>query len=96
MSTDLYIKTLRKDIDHDKIIKNIINKIIEENNHLCSNNLFSKFKEIYLQEHMNCYEDLEYFSKSILKNMSYYEIKIMMVEIIIDKIKRNLDNYVKI
>lgn len=45
---------------------------------------------------MNCYEDLEYFSKSILKNMSYYEIKIMMVEIIIDKIKRNLDNYIKI
>jgi len=96
MSTDLYIKTLKKDIDHDKIIKNIINKIIEENNNLCSNNLFSKFKEIYLQEDMNCYEDLEYFSKSILKNMSYYEIKIMMVEIIIDKLKRNLDNYVKI
>ena len=96
MTTESYIKTLRKDIDHDKIIKNIINKIIEENNHLCSNNLFNKFKEIYLQENMNCYEDLEYFSKSILKNMSYYEIKIMMVEIIIDKIKRNLDNYVKI
>jgi hypothetical protein len=96
MSTNLYIKTLRKDIDHDKIIKNIINKIIEENNNLCSNNLFSKFKEIYLQEDMNCYEDLEYFSKSILKNMSYYEIKIMMVEIIIDKLRRNLDNYVKI
>ena len=96
MSTDLYIKTLKKDIDHDKIIKNIINKIIEENNNLCSNNLFSKFKEIYLQEDMNCYEDLEYFSKSILKNMSYYEIKIMMVEIIIDKIKRNLDTYVNV
>ena len=97
MSTELYIKTLRKDIDHDKIIKNIINKIMEENNYLCSNNnLFNKFKEIYLKENMNCYEDLEYFSKSILKNMSYYEIKIMMVEIIIDKIKRNLDTYVKV
>jgi len=96
MSSDLYIKTLRKDINHDKIIKNIINKIMEENNHLSSNILFIKFKEIYLQENMNCYEDLEYFSKSILKNMSYYEIKIMMVEIIIDKIKRNLDKYVNI
>jgi len=96
MSTDLYIKSLRKDIDHDKIIKNIINKIIQEHSHLTSNILFNKFKEIYLQENLNCYEDLEYFSKSILKNMSYYEIKIMMVEIIIDKIKRNLDNYVKI
>jgi hypothetical protein len=96
MGSELYINTLRKDIDHDKIIKNIINKIIEENNHLIINDLFSKFKEIYLQENMNCYEDLEYFSKSILKNMSYYEIKIMLVEIIIDKIKRNLDNYIKI
>ena len=96
MESELYIKTLRKDIDHDKIIKNILNKIIEDNNHLCSNNLFNKFKEIYLKENMNCYEDLEYFSKSILKNMSYYEIKIMMVEIIIDKIKRNLDTYVNI
>jgi len=56
----------------------------------------NNFKEIYLKEDMNCYEDLEYFSKSILKNMSYYEIKIMMAEIIIDKLKRNLDNYVKI
>jgi hypothetical protein len=96
MSTDLYIKTLRKDIDHDKIIKNIINKIMKEYNDLSSNILFSKFKEIYLQENMNCYEDLEYFSKSILKNMSYYEIKIMMVEIIIDKIKQNLDTYINI
>jgi hypothetical protein len=96
MSSDLYIKTLRKDINHDKIIKNIINKIMEENNHLSSNILFIKFKESYLQENMNCYEDLEYFSKSILKNMSYYEIKIMMVEIIIDKIKRNLDTYVNL
>jgi ribosomal protein S7 len=96
MSTNLYIKTLRKDIDHDKIIKNIINKIMKENHHLSSNILFSKFKEIYLQENMNCYEDLEYFSKSILKNMSYYEIKIMMLEIIIDKIKRNLDNYINV
>jgi hypothetical protein len=96
MSTDLYIKTMRKDIDHDKIIKIIINKIMEENNNLFSNNLFNKFKEIYLQENMSCYEDLEYFSKSILKNMSYYEIKIMIVEIIIDKIKRNLDKYVNI
>jgi hypothetical protein len=96
MESDLYIKTLKKDIDHDKIIKNIINKIMKENNHLFRNNLFSKFKEIYLQEDMNCYEDLEYFSKSILKNMSYYEIKIMMVEIIIDKIKRNLDTYVNV
>jgi hypothetical protein len=96
MSTNLYITTLKKDMDHDKIIKNIINKIIQQNLHLSSNDLFSKFKEIYLQENMNCYEDLEYFSKSILKNMSYYEIKLMMVEIIIDKIKRNLDNYIKI
>jgi hypothetical protein len=96
MSTDLYIKTLRKDIDHDKIIKNIINKITNEQSYLSSNLLLNNFKEIYLQENMNCYEDLEYFSKSILKNMSYYEIKIMMAEIIIDKIKRNLDNYVKI
>jgi len=96
MSTDLYIKTLRKDIDHDKIIKNIINKIMEEHHDLSSNILFSKFKEIYLQENMNCYEDLEYFSKSILKNMSYYEIKIMMVEIIIDKIKQNLDSYINV
>ena len=96
MSTDLYIKTLRKDIDHDKIIKNIINKIIQEHSHLSSNLLLNNFKEIYLKEDMNCYEDLEYFSKSILKNMSYYEIKIMMVEIIMDKIKRNLDSYVKI
>ena len=96
MSSDLYIKTLRKDINHDKIIKNIINKIMEENNHLSSNILFIKFKESYLQENMNCYEDLEYFSKSILKNISYYEIKIMMVEIIIDKIKRNLDTYVNV
>jgi hypothetical protein len=96
MSTDLYIKTLKKDIDHDKIIKNIINKIMKENNHLSGNDLFSKFKEIYLKEDMNCYEDLEYFSKTILKNMSYYEIKIMMVEIIIDKIKRNLDTYINV
>ena len=96
MSTDLYIKTLRKDIDHDKIIKNIINKIIKEHSHLSSNLLLNNFKEIYLQEDMNCYEDLEYFSKSILKNMSYYEIKIMMVEIIIDKIKQNLDTYVNV
>ena len=96
MEPELYIKTLRKNIDHDKIIKDIINKIMKENNHLSSNELFSKFKEIYLQEDMNCYEDLEYFSKSILKNMSYYEIKIMMVEIIIDKIKRNLDTYVNV
>ena len=96
MSTDLYIKTLRKDIDHDKIIKNIINKIIQEHSQLSSNLLLNNFKEIYLKEDMNCYEDLEYFSKSILKNMSYYEIKIMMVEIIMDKIKRNLDSYVKI
>jgi len=96
MSTDLYIKTLRKDIDHDKIIKNIINKITKEQSHLSSNLLLNNFKEIYLKEDMNCYEDLEYFSKSILKNMSYYEIKIMMAEIIIDKLKRNLDNYVKI
>ena len=96
MSTDLYIKTLRKDIDHDKIIKNMINKIIQENSPLTSNILFNKFKEIYLQENLNCYEDLEYFSKSILKNMSYYEIKLMIVEIIIDKIKRNLDSYIKI
>lgn len=96
MSTDFYIKTLRKDIDHDKIIKNIINKIMEEYHDLSSNILFSKFKEIYLQENMNCYEDLEYFSKSILKNMSYYEIKIMMVEIIIDKIKQNLDSYLNV
>ena len=88
MSTNLYITTLKKDMDHDKIIKNIINKIIQENSPLTSNILFNKFKEIYLQENLNCYEDLEYFSKSILKNMSYYEIKIMMVEIIIDKIKR--------
>lgn len=96
MESELYIKTLRKDITHDIIIKNIINKIMKENNHLTNIDLFSKFKEIYLQEHMNCYEDLEYFSKSILKNMSYYEIKIMMVEIIIDKIKRNLDTYVNV
>lgn len=96
MSTDLYLKTLRKDIDHDKIIKHIINKIIEKHSHLSSNLLLNNFKEIYLKEDINCYEDFEYFSKSILKNMSYYEIKIMMVEIIIDKIKRNLDNYVKI
>jgi hypothetical protein len=96
MSTDLYIKTLRKDIDHDKIIKDIINKIIQEHSHLSSNLLLNNFKEIYLKEDMNCYEDLEYFSKSILKNMSYYEIKIMMVEIIMDKIKRNLDSYVNI
>ena len=96
MSTDLYIKTLKKDIDHDKIIKHIINKIMKENNHLTNIDLFNKFKEIYLQEDLNCYEDLEYFSKSILKNMSYYEIKIMMVEIIIDKIKRNLDTYVNV
>jgi hypothetical protein len=96
MESELYIKTLRKDITHDIIIKNIINKIMKENNHLTNIDLLSKFKEIYLKETMNCYEDLEYFSKSILKNMSYYEIKIMMVEIIIDKIKRNLDNYVKI
>jgi hypothetical protein len=96
MSTELYLKTLRKDIDHDKIIKNIINKIIQEHSHLSSNLLLNNFKEIYLKEDMNCYEDLEYFSKSILKNMSYYEIKIMMVEIIMDKIKRNLDSYVKI
>lgn len=96
MSTNLYIKTLRKDIDHDKIIKNIINKIMKENNHLSSNDLFNKFKEIYLQENLNCYEDLEYFSKSILKNMSYYDIKIMMVEIIIDKIKQNLDSYLNV
>lgn len=96
MSTDLYIKTLKKDIDHDKIIKHIINKIMKENNHLTNIDLFNKFKEIYLQEDLNCYEDLEYFSKSILKNMSYYEIKIMIVEIIIDKIKRNLDTYVNV
>ena len=96
MSTDLYIKTLRKDIDHDKIIKNIINKIIQEHSQLSSNLLLNNFKEIYLKEDMNCYEDLEYFSKSILKNMSYYEIKIMMVEIIIDKIKQNLDSYINV
>jgi hypothetical protein len=96
MSTDLYIKTLKKDIDHDKIIKHIINKIIQQNSQLTTNILFNQFKEIYLQENLNCYEDLEYFSKSILKNMSFYEIKIMMVEIIIDKIKRNLDNYIKL
>ena len=96
MSTDLYLKTLRKDIDHDKIIKQIINKIVQEQSQLSSNLLLNNFKEIYLKEDMNCYEDLEYFSKSILKNMSYYEIKIMMVEIIIDKIKRNLDNYIKL
>ena len=96
MSTDLYIKTLRKDIDHNKIIKNIINKINQEESIITSNLFFNKFKEIYLQENTNCYEDLEYFSKSILKNMSYYDIKIMMVEIIIDKIKRNLDTYVNL
>ena len=96
MSTDLYIKTLRKDIDHDKIIKNIINKIVQEQSIITSNLLFNKFKEIYIQENTNCYEDLEYFSKSILKNMSYYEIKLMMVEIIIDKIKRNLDSYINV
>ena len=96
MSTDLYIKTLRKDIDHDKIIKHIINKIIQQNSQLTTNILFNQFKEIYLQENLNCYEDLEYFSKSILKNMSFYEIKIMIVEIIIDKIKRNLDTYVNL
>ena len=96
MSTDLYIKTLRKDIDHDQIIEIIINKIIQEQTQLCSNILINKFKEIYVKENMNCYEDSEYFSKSILKNMSYYEIKIMMVEIIIDKIKRNLDSYINL
>jgi hypothetical protein len=96
MSTDLYLKTLRKDIDHDKIIKHIINKIVQEQSQLSSNLLLNNFKEIYLKENMNCYEDLEYFSKSILKNMSYYEIKIMMVEIIIDKIKRNLDSYINV
>jgi len=69
---------------------------MEEDHDLSSNILFSKFKEIYLQENLNCYEDLEYFSKSILKNMSFYEIKIMIVEIIIDKIKRNLDTYVNL
>jgi hypothetical protein len=96
MSTDLYIKTLRKDIDHDQIIEIIINKIIQEQTQLCSNILINKFKEIYVKENMNCYEDLEYFSKSILKNMSYYEIKLMMVEIIIDKIKKNWNKYIKI
>ena len=96
MESELYIKTLRKDITHDIIIKNIINKIMKENNHLTNIDLLSKFKEIYLKETMNCYGDLEYFSKSILKNMSYYEIKIMIVEIIIDKIKRNLDTYVNV
>lgn len=96
MSSDLYLKTLRKDIDHEKIIKQLINKIMEKHSHLSSNDLLHKFKEIYLKEDINCYEDLEYFSKSILKNMSYYEIKIMMVEIIIDKIKRNLDSYINL
>jgi hypothetical protein len=96
MSTDLYIKTLRKDIDHDKIIKNILYKINQEQTQLCSNIIINKFKEIYLKENLNCYEDLEYFSKSILKNMSYYEIKIMMVEIIIDKIIKNWDTYIKV
>lgn len=51
MESELYIKTLRKDIDHDKIIKNILNKIIEDNNHLCSNNLFNKFKEIFKRKY---------------------------------------------
>jgi len=96
MSTDLYIKTLRKDIDHDKIIKNILHKINQEQTQLCNNVIINKFKEIYLKENINCYEDLEYFSKSILKNMSYYEIKIMMVEIIIDKIIKNWDTYIKV
>jgi hypothetical protein len=96
MDSELYIKTLRKDIDHDKIIQIIINKIMKEQYHLSSNLLLNNFKKIYLQENMNCYEDLEYFSKSILKNMSYYEIKIMIVEIIIDKIIKNWDTYIKV
>jgi hypothetical protein len=72
-NSELFLRKIDKDLNHKLIIQKI--KSINLND----------YKRVYLQNDWFCYEDLEYISLSDFQNLSLYEIKLTLFDIIIEK-----------
>jgi hypothetical protein len=74
---ELFLRKINKKLTHEIIIQRI--RTINPDD--C--------KFVYLENDWFCQEDLEYISLSDFKNLSLYEIKLTLFDIIIEKNKDN-------
>jgi len=74
-NSELFLRKIDKKLTHEIIIQRI--RTINPDDR----------KFVYLENDWFCQEDLEYISLSDFKNLSLYEIKLTLFDIIIEKIK---------
>ena len=74
-NSELFLRKIDKKLTHEIIIQ----KVKSMNPTDC--------KLVYLQNDWFCQEDLEYISLSDFQNLSLYEIKLTLFEIILEKNK---------
>ena len=74
-NSELFLRKIDKKLNHEIIIQRV--KSMNPND--C--------KSVYLQHDWFCQEDLEYISLSDFQNLSLYEIKLTLFDIILEKNK---------
>ena len=72
-NSELFVRKIDKKLNHEIIIQRV--KSIHPNDR----------KSVYLQNDWFCQEDLEYISLSDFQNLSLYEIKLTLFDIILEK-----------
>jgi hypothetical protein len=73
-NSELFLRKINKKLTHEIIIQRI--KSIDP----------YKCKSVYLQNDWFCQEDLEYISLSDFQNLSLYEIKLTLFNILLEQI----------
>ena len=74
-NSELFLRKIDKNLTHEIIIQRV--RTINPND----------YKSVYLQNDWFCQEDLEYISLFDFQNLSLYEIKLTLFDIIIEKNK---------
>lgn len=75
-NSELFLRKIDKTLTHELIIQRV--KSMNPN----------ECKSVYLQNDWFCQEDLEYISLCDFQNLSLYEIKLTLFDIIIDQNKK--------
>ena len=72
-NSELFLRKIDKNLTHEIIIQKV--KSMNSND----------YKSVYLKNDWFCQEDLEYISLSDFKNLSLYEIKLLLFDILFER-----------